>query len=227
MLRFEERRGAAFLLPALARIAHRPDVEIVFFGHQQVTREAARFPFRHAGVLSTEGVATLLSSAHIVVDPSLFQGFGLVGLEGMSCGAACVLTASGGVAEYAVDGENALLVPPKDSAALAAAILRLVTDVALRERIAAAGLKTARTFTWERAAERYRAFMDSLPPPDEPTPKERAVLDLLGRELTRGSDHAKLLRDELKNTREVLESIYGSRAWKIVQTWRRFKARLP
>ena len=112
MLRFEERRGMSFLLPALAKIAHRPDVEIVFFGHQQVARSAATFRFRHAGVLSTDRVAALLSSAHVVVDPSLFQGFGLVGLEGMSSGAACVVTASGGVSEYAVDGENALVVPP-------------------------------------------------------------------------------------------------------------------
>ena len=226
MLRFEERRGVAYLLPALAEVAKRSDVEIVLFGHQRVPDGAPSFPHRHAGVLPKEGVAALLASAHVVVDPSLFQGFGLVGLEGMSCGAACVLTASGGVAEYAVDGVNALVVPPKDSAALAGAILRLVTDAPLRERLAAAGLKTARTFTWERAAERYRAFMASLPPPDEPTPKERAVLDLLGRELTRGSDHAKLLRDELKNTREVLESIYRSRAWRAVLLWRRLKSRL-
>ncbi|HQR47252.1 MAG TPA: glycosyltransferase, partial [Thermoanaerobaculia bacterium] len=130
MLRFEERRGMAYLLPALAKVAGRADVEVVFFGHQQVPDEAAGFRFRHAGVLSTDGVASLLSSAHVVVDPSLWQGFGLVGLEGMSSGAACVVTASGGVAEYAVDGRNALVVPPRDADALAAAILRLVEDAA-------------------------------------------------------------------------------------------------
>lgn len=226
MLRFEERRGMTFLLPALAGIADRPDVEIVFFGHQQVPPEAATFRFRHAGILSTEGVASLLSSAHVVVDPSLFQGFGLVGLEGMSCGAACVVTASGGVAEYAVDGENALVVPPRDTAALAAALLRLVEDAPLRERLAARGLETAGRFTWERTAERYRAFLASLPPGDEPTPRERTLLDLLGRELTRGSDHSKILRDELKNARETLDAIYRSRAWRAVQRWRQLKQRI-
>jgi len=226
MLRFEERRGMAFLLPALAQIADRPDVEIVFFGHQQVPAEAATFRFRHAGVLSTDGVATLLSSAHVVVDPSLFQGFGLVGLEGMSCGAACVVTASGGVGEYAVDGKNVLVVPPRDSAALATALLRLVEDAPLRERLAASGLETARQFTWERTADRYRAFLAALPPADEPTARERALLDLLGREVTRGSSHSKLVRDELKNARETLEAIYRSRAWRAVRRWRQLKQAL-
>ena len=226
MLRFEERRGMAFLLPALKEISVRPDVEIVLFGHQQVPPEAGTFRFRHAGVLSTDGVAKLLSSAHVVVDPSLFQGFGLVGLEGMSCGAACVVTASGGVGEYAVDGKNALVVPPGDSAALAGALLRLVEDAPLRGRLATAGLETARRFTWERTAERYRAFLAALPPADEPTPRERTLLDLLGRELTRGSDHSKILRDELRNARQTLEAIYRSRAWRAVHLWRRLKQRL-
>ena len=225
MLRFEERRGMAYLLPALAEVARRPDVEIVLFGHQHVPKGATSFPHRHVGVVSKEAVAALLSSAHVVVDPSLFQGFGLVGLEAMSCGAACVLTASGGVGEYAIDGENALVVPTRDSAALARAILRLLDEPALRERLGAAGLGTARRFTWERTAERYRAFLQSLPPAEAPTARERAVLDLLGRELCRGSDHAKVVRDELRSARETLESIYRSKAWRLAQPWRRLKQR--
>lgn len=226
MLRFEERRGMAYLLPALAKIADRPDVEIIFFGHQQVSGEAATFRFRHAGVLSPEGVATLLSSAHVVVDPSLYQGFGLVGLEGMSCGAACVVTASGGVAEYAIDGKNVLVVPPRDADALAEAIRRLVEDAAFRERLAAAGLETARRFTWERAAERYRAFLDSLPSAAPIAPREQAALELLGIELLRGSEGAASLRSELKAARQTLDTIYASRAWRLLQIWRRLKGRL-
>ena len=120
----------------------------------------------------------LLSTVHVVVDPSLFQGFGLIGLEGMASGAACVLTDSGGASEYAVDGVNALLVPPRDSGALAAAIRRLVDDPALRERLAAAGVETARRFTWKLTATRFRAFMEALPPARS-AGGERAALELL------------------------------------------------
>jgi GT2 family glycosyltransferase/glycosyltransferase involved in cell wall biosynthesis len=223
MLRFEERRGMAFLLPALARVGTRPDVEIVFFGQQELPAEAATFRFRHAGVLPAEKVASLLSSAHVVVDPSLFQGFGLVGLEGMSSGAACVVTASGGVTEYAVDGENALVVPPRDPAALAAAILRLVEDAPLRERLGAAGVVTACRFTWERTAARYREFLASLPPAGPPTPGERAALELLGRELLRGESGAAPLRAELTSARQTLDAIYRSRTWRLVRILHRIR----
>ena len=140
MLRYEERRGFRFLLPALRNVSAHPQVEIVLFGAHRFAEE--NFPHAHAGVLSRDGVARLLSTAHIVVDPSLFQGFGLVGLEAMASGAACVLTASGGVMEYARHDDNALVVPPGDEQALATAILRLVEDRPLRERLARSGLAT-------------------------------------------------------------------------------------
>ena len=225
MLRFEERRGGAFLLPALAEVARRPGVEVVLFGLQRVPPDVT-FPHRHVGVVSKESVAALLASAHVVVDPSLFQGFGLVGLEAMSCGTACVLTDSGGVSEYAVDGENALVVPPGDAEALAEGILRLVDDPALRERLAAAGLETAHRFTWEKTAARYREFMASLPPPEPATPRELALLNFLGREISRGAGAASPLPEELRNAQATLEEIYRSKAWKLLQPWRRLKQAL-
>jgi O-antigen biosynthesis protein len=185
MLRADERRGIRYLLPAMARIASDPRVEVVLFGHHPVTAEYAPFPHEHKGALSRDAVAVLLSSAHIVVDPSLFQGFGLVGLEGMGSGAACVLTDSGGIQEYAVDGTNALIVPTRDSEALASAVKRLVDDPDLRRRLSAEGLVTARRFTWERTAREYTAFIRSLGPPEPVAPEQQASLELLAIELLR------------------------------------------
>ena len=224
MLRPDERRGIGVLLPALATVAAHPGVEIVFFGSHAYPAGAPPLPHRHLGILSRDAVARLFSTAHVVVDPSLFQGFGLVGLEGMASGAACALTDSGGIREYAVDGENALVVPTRDHAALAAAILRLVSDPALRDRLGAAGIATARRFAWERASERYRAFLDSLPTPGPIAPRERAALELLGVELMRGSDGAAPLRSELRAARRTLDTIYRSRAWRAAERWRGLKS---
>jgi len=223
MLRPDERRGIGVLLPALAKVATRPDVEIVFFGSHAYPADAPPVPHRHLGILSRDAVARLFSTAHVVVDPSLFQGFGLVGLEGMASGAACALTDSGGIREYAVDGENALIVPTRDHEALAGAILRLVSDPALRDRLGAAGVATARRFSWERTSGRYREFLDSLPAQDPMAPRERAALELLGVELLRGSDGAAPLRSELKAARRTLDSITRSRAWQAAERWRRLK----
>lgn len=223
MLRPDERRGIGVLLPALAKVATLPDVEIVFFGSHAYPAEAPPLPHRHLGILSRDAVARLFSTAHVVVDPSLFQGFGLVGLEGMASGAACALTDSGGIREYAVDGENALIVPTRDHVALAAAILRLVSEPALRDRLGTAGIATARRFTWERTSERYRAFLDSLSTPLPMGLREQAALELLGVELLRGSDGAAPLRSELKAARQTLDAIYRSRAFRMAERWRRLK----
>jgi GT2 family glycosyltransferase/glycosyltransferase involved in cell wall biosynthesis len=223
MLRPDERRGIGVLLPALSQVAEHPHVEIVLFGGHAWPAEAPRLPHRHLGLLSRDEVASLFSAAHVVVDPSLFQGFGLVGLEAMACGAACALTDSGGIREYAADGENALVVPPRDPAALAGAVLRLVEDAPLRARLGAAGVATARCFTWERTAERYREFLASLPPAGPPSPGERAALELLGRELIRGEGGATLLRAELTSARQTLDAIYRSRTWRLLRSLHRMR----
>ena len=201
MLRPDERRGIGTLLPALAEVARHPGVEILLFGSHAVPGDAEPFPHRHLGVLSRDAVAALLASAHVVVDPSYFQGFGLVGLEGMASGAACVLTDSGGVLEYARPGENALVVPPRDEKALADAILRLARDPELRELLGREGLATARRFTWQRAARLYAAFADSLPAPEPASAKERAALELLWREMCRHSAPVSGLHGELQALR--------------------------
>ena len=222
MLRQDERRGMKFLLPALAEVANRPDVDIVLFGHAAVPADAPRFRHVHLGTLQRDVVPTLLSTVHVVVDPSLFQGFGLIGLEGMASGAACVLTDSGGVSEYAVDGVNALLVPPRDSAALAAGIRRLLDDPGLRARLAAAGIETAGRFTWKLTATRFRAFMGDLPPARAVPPAERAALELLSFEhRTRTA-----LVAERHVLGKTLSAIAGSRAWKAAQRWRGLRDRV-
>lgn len=78
----------------------------------------------------------VMERAAIVVVPSLGEGFGMVALEAMERGRAVIASAVGGLPEIVVDGETGLLVPPRDPAALAAAIQRLVADP---ERIVALG----------------------------------------------------------------------------------------
>jgi glycosyltransferase involved in cell wall biosynthesis len=57
----------------------------------------------------------------------------------MACSRPVVATRVGGIPEVVIDGETGLLVPPRDPEALAAAIVRLVRDRGLREKMGAAG----------------------------------------------------------------------------------------
>jgi len=76
----------------------------------------------------------------------------------MACGTACVLTNAGGVSEYARDGENSLLVPPGRPEAFAQAIVTILKDPTLKQRLFEAGLTTARAYCYKREARETLAY---------------------------------------------------------------------
>ena len=86
----------------------------------------------------------VFSQSNIVCFPSYYgEGVPKVLLEAAACGRAAITTDSPGCRGAVRHGENGLLVPPRDSAALAEAILRLLEDPALRARMGARGREIA------------------------------------------------------------------------------------
>jgi asparagine synthetase B (glutamine-hydrolysing)/GT2 family glycosyltransferase/glycosyltransferase involved in cell wall biosynthesis len=154
----ERRRGFLEVVDVFDRIQRaRPEVEFVFFGTtDEEMPSRLPFPYRNEGrIEDLNRVAELISSCDVLVDSSLFQGFGRPGLEAMASGTPCVLTSEGGLSEYAVDEENCLIVPPRMTGRMSAAILRLLDDVPLRERLRRAGLETAARFSHVDAANQH------------------------------------------------------------------------
>jgi glycosyltransferase involved in cell wall biosynthesis len=158
------RRGFPTTIAALAQVRQvRPEVDIVLFGDRFLDRQAIPFAFRNEGlVVRQERLAELYSEADIFLDGSEFQGFGRCALEAMACGSACVLTDLGGVLDYARHEDNALLTPPGQAEAMAAAILRLLDDAALRNRLVAGGLKTVEAYCHRREARDTLAWIERL-----------------------------------------------------------------
>ena len=76
--------------------------------------------------------------AAVVVCPSRREGYGVVAREAMAHGRPVVATAVGGLVDAVEDGVTGLLVPPRDPAALRAAVERLLADEELRQRLGAA-----------------------------------------------------------------------------------------
>jgi alpha-maltose-1-phosphate synthase len=86
--------------------------------------------------------------------PSTYEGFGLVALEAMSQGLPVIATPVGCIPGLLRDGENGLILPPRDSAALAAAIRRLIDHPEQRMRLGDAAKAAVADMTWRRTAER-------------------------------------------------------------------------
>jgi glycosyltransferase involved in cell wall biosynthesis len=108
----------------------------------------------------------VLRAADVVADMS-YEGLGVTGTlrEAMALGKPVVGSAAGGNPELVVDQESGLLVPPRDTAALAAALRRLLTDRALYDRLGRAGQeRVAKGFSSEVRLDRverlYRRLLD-------------------------------------------------------------------
>ncbi len=87
--------------------------------------------------------------AAVVVVPSRREGYGMTAREGMAWGRPVVATAVGGLPDAIEDGVTGLLVPPRDPAALRAALERLLADESLRTSLGRAARERARTsFLW-------------------------------------------------------------------------------
>ncbi|NPV68858.1 MAG: glycosyltransferase family 4 protein [Anaerolineae bacterium] len=109
------------------------------------------------GYVADDDLAALYSGAEALVFPSLYEGFGFPVLEAMHCGTPVMASCTSSLPELA--GEAALLVDPLDVTAMAATMLRLTSDRALRVRLIAAGRAQAARFTWDRAADAVLAVL--------------------------------------------------------------------
>ena len=151
-------KGVPDLLEAMAHVmASRGDVELVLYGSEPLAYRRAGVPYRFLRGLSDEDLAQLYSSADVVACPSWYESFPLVPIEAMACGAP-VVTTRVGTEDYAIHEDTALVVPPRDPKALADAILRVLEDEPLRERLRKAGPAKAREFTWDRAVDQVESL---------------------------------------------------------------------
>ncbi|HET6952420.1 MAG TPA: glycosyltransferase family 1 protein [Acidimicrobiales bacterium] len=104
--------------------------------------------------------AALVRSARVFAYPSLYEGFGLPPVEAMAVGVPVVATAAGSLPEVCGDGAD--LVPPGDSDALAAALLRVLTDDEHRAALVARGAAVAARYDWDATAEQFASLLDRI-----------------------------------------------------------------
>jgi glycosyltransferase involved in cell wall biosynthesis len=110
-----------------------------------------------------DDVASLLAASDAFVLPSLFEGTPLALLEAMAARLPIVATAIAGIEELVTANESALLVAPRDSDALAAALRRIVAEPALRDRLGASARRRVETdFEIETNTRRVMNIYDEL-----------------------------------------------------------------
>ena len=139
-------KGQKYLIDAMPAVLREiPDARLVIFGEGELRAPLERqlkdlHLEKHVLIAGfREDVLQLVKSADLFVMSSVTEGLGSTVLEAMAMRHAVVGTRAGGIPEAVVDGRTGLLVPTADSRALARAIVRLLKDRALRQRMGEAG----------------------------------------------------------------------------------------
>jgi phosphatidyl-myo-inositol alpha-mannosyltransferase len=155
--RHEPRKGLAVLLDAFARLDRDATLWVVGDGPQTTELRRTSPPnVEWLGRVSEDEKASRLRAASLACFPAIEgESFGVVLLEAMASGTAVVASDIDGYRTVARDGAEALLVPPSDPDALAAALRRALDDQRTRDDLIVAGRARAAEFSMTHLAERF------------------------------------------------------------------------
>ena len=153
-----KRKGLRYMLEAYQILKKEyPTLRLIVAGTQWSGRKLNHTyldDILYLGTISDSKLIALYQSCDIFCAPSTGnESFGMVLTEALASEIPIVTTSIDGYANVVQDGYNALLVPPKDSAALAGAIQRLIDSPALRQQLIEQGKNSVQRFAWKNVAK--------------------------------------------------------------------------
>ncbi len=115
---------------------------------------------RYIGYVPEPDLPALIAGATAFVYPSLYEGFGIPVAQAMAAGSPVITSNLSSLPE--ITGEAAVLIDPRSSAELTAAIRRVGDSSDLRARLKTQGIERAKQFTWEKAAAESLRYFSEL-----------------------------------------------------------------
>ena len=164
--RLEPRKNLERLVRAFATLPHDVTLAIVGmsdFRFDAILDAAKDLPdgtVKLLGAVPDAHLPALYNLAEALAYPSLAEGFGLPVLESMACGTPLLTSHRGALSEVA--GNAALYIDPEDVDSIADGLSLILTDSLLREKLTAAGLARAKSFTWTETAQKTLAAYQSV-----------------------------------------------------------------
>lgn len=159
----EKRKGVGFLLRAYPFVKNAfPDARFIVVGAGDWEDSPYRaYIERHhmrdieiVGRVTDDELPRYHRSANVLCSPAIDgESFGIVLLEAMAAGIPIVASNIEGYSQVLTDGQEGILVPPRNAESLADALCRVLQDRELARTMGAAGLETAQQYSWPRVAE--------------------------------------------------------------------------
>jgi glycosyltransferase involved in cell wall biosynthesis len=127
-----------------------PELKLIIFGaYKPKEKKIKKYPFFYRVDQNT--LRKLFSTCDIFIWPSRIEGFGLPPMQAMACKCAVISTDTGAIRDYAVHGESAIIVPPKDHGMMAKYISDLVEEDGELKRISDNAYEQIKKFNIEKS----------------------------------------------------------------------------
>ncbi len=165
-----KRKGPEYFLKAIKILMKElPDIKGVFIGYsrnQSVERLCKNLGIgknvNFLGFLPEKDKINAYYSSDIFVFPTLYEGFGTIFLEAMACGLPIVTTDVAGNKQIVKNRENGILVKPKSPEEIAKAVLEMLNNRPLLNKMKQNNKEKAKQYTWSNAAKKYLDVYEEL-----------------------------------------------------------------
>lgn len=161
------RKGIPYLLEAFEKLRH-PRKTLTLAGAvlpeiKEYLQRKSPANVEFIGSQTRDGLKGLMSRSHVMVLPSIEDGFGMVIGEAMACGCPVITSENCGGRELIDDSLEGFIVPVRDSAAITERLERLAQDPSLRETMGAHSLaRVTRIGGWDTYGRDFVAVLESL-----------------------------------------------------------------
>jgi len=170
--RLEKRKGFKYLLGAYERVKKEfPQCRLIVVSpHSRLSKKYENIAARRnlkdvvfAGYVSFDDLPGYYNTADIFCSPATgWESFGMVLMEAMATGKPVVASDIPGYAGLISHGVEGLLVKPQDEKALASALMSLLRDKAMRERMGEKGKLKAKDYSWDVVARKVMEYYEKL-----------------------------------------------------------------
>jgi len=196
--RLEKRKGVDYLLKAYRHVRRDiPNSRLIVVGpgtklrrkYEKLVKKNGLKDVVFIGFVSYDELPRYYKTADVFCAPATgWESFGIILLEAMAVGKPVVASNIDGYASILTHGAEGLLVPPKDEESLAQALISLLSDEALRQKMGAKGILKAQEYDWKNVARRvldyYREVLEKSQH-REPFSLRRMIIEDLGKLFSR------------------------------------------
>jgi glycosyltransferase involved in cell wall biosynthesis len=161
------RKGIPYLLQAFAEVRH-PKKRLTIIGSPgpEIAGVVAKLPtddVRFLGSLPQSQLVQHMSRSHVLVLPSVEDGFGLVMPQAMACGCPILASTGTGATDLYTDGVEGFIVPIRNPEALQARLQQLADDPVLQAQMGAAALERVKSLGgWHHYGERWESLLKQV-----------------------------------------------------------------